>query len=209
MNEWFFGDKRDLVKWSVLLHLAQRPRHKISLIIQVCFRTEYVFPRILLDLDGAPVPVHDDVKRHFRSLHSVERMPHDEVTIKVFCRLFDEDRGRYVGEAKDFIADWSKKPRFADKPRIVFLDPDIGLAPPAGRVKRGHLREAEVRPFWKDLNRGDVLVLYQHGDHQEDDTWVLERKGRLQGWIDDAQVHVARCERAPRDVVFYWATKED
>ena len=74
MNEWFFGDKRDLVKWSVLLRLAEK--YKISIVFQICFRTECNWPTISFDGEPGTVDIHENVKKHFRSLQSVEQMAH-------------------------------------------------------------------------------------------------------------------------------------
>ncbi len=198
MNERFFGDKRDLVKWSVLLHLAKK--YRISTIVQICFRTTCDWPTISLDGKPPNIDIPKNIIEHFRSLRRVERMSRD-VAIKVFCQLF-RDRESYMIAARKFMDE------SAGQPRIVFLDPDTGLVPASGRVEKVHVTEKEARAFWEALKPRDILALYQHGNHAGG-RWVDEKKEQFGKAIagGSLNVHVARSTGIPRDVAFYYVHK--
>jgi len=83
-------------------------------------------------------------------------------------------------------------------PRIVFLDPDNGLA---GRnATNAHIRKEHLRQTWDALRAGDVLVLYQHGYRVAD--WP-EVKCEQVGEALDAAVQVA----GTGPVRFFYATR--
>ena len=195
MKTLWFGDNRDLVKWSTLLHVAKQ--HHLSVIIQICFLNAHEFPPITVD--GTTLPVPPDVIKHFRSIRSVEGLS-SEVSIKVFDRPFI-DRGAYLKAALEFIGE------FSNRPRAVFLDPDTGLAPGIANVK--HVTEAEARQFWSALAPRDVLVLYQHQTNRNGTPWVQEKRRQFASaiGIPSSRVRVAKGESIARDVVFYYASK--
>lgn len=208
MNEKFFGDKCDLVKWSVLLHLADPDKR--PLIIQVCFRTKYEFPEKDISVDGKPcISVHDDVMRHFRSLRSVERMPRNGVEVRVFCHCI-EPRENYVAKAISFIGTCSNEPCFANKGRIVLLDPDTGLAPNGGCTLR-HITRDDIQRVWKELTRkDDILVVYQHRPQRcRRDDWRRDGEEPFTEAINDRSVEIHRAESreiAP-DVAFFYVRR--
>ncbi len=195
MRTTWFSDNRDLVKWSVLLHLAKQ--HQLSVIVQICFLNPHKMPPITVN--GATLPVPPEVINHFRSLRSVEHLS-GEVEIKVFDRLFEE-RSEYVKGALAYVA------QFSGRPRAVFLDPDTGLAPK--KPDATHVTEAEARQFWSALAPRDVLVLYQHQTNRNGSEWVEPKRKQFAAAIAIplSVVKVAKGESIAPDVVFYYASK--
>lgn len=197
MRSIWFGDKRDVVKWSVLLHLAQQ--HKLSVIAQICFLNEYRFPAVIVD--KAPLPVPEEVLEHFRSIKSVTRLT-DKVTIEVFDELLG-NRLQYVDEAIAFID------HLRETPRLVFLDPDTGIAPPSGEFNVTHVTEAELGRFWAALSPGDFLVLYQHKTNYRNKPWKEPKREQYASalGIDLSLVGIAHGEQIADDVIFFIARK--
>ena len=196
MRSKWFGDNRDLVKWSVLIHLAKR--FQSSVILQVCFLSRHEFPQI--SLDGELLPMPQEVVEHFRSIRSVERLSND-VKIKVFDLPLD-DREAYLKGALDFVN------KVSGQPRVVFLDPDTGLAPAKAGVT--HVTELETRKFWAALASRDVLVLYQHQTNRNGALWVQPKREQFASAIGvgSEEVGIAKGESIARDVVFYYARKQ-
>ena len=66
MREKWYGDNRDLVKWGVLLHLAQD--YEVDRILQVA----YVRPTTWesLEINGVSKPLPAAVIRHFRRIQT-------------------------------------------------------------------------------------------------------------------------------------------
>lgn len=195
MGTAWFSDNRDLVKWSTLLHIARQ--HQISVVVQICFLNPHEFPPITLD--GTTVPIPPEVKKHFRSLRSVERLSNN-VSIKVFDRPF-KDRSAYLKNALEFVG------QFADRSRAVFLDPDTGLAPRKANIK--HVTDAEVREIWSALAPRDVIVLYQHQTNRNGNPWIEQKRKQFASAIavQSSRVKIAKGEAIARDVVFYYASK--
>ena len=62
-NQWY-GDKRDLIKWGVLLELARR--HGAKHILQVLYYRPSSYG--VLEIDGEKCSVPEAVLHHFRCL---------------------------------------------------------------------------------------------------------------------------------------------
>ncbi len=189
------SDNRDLVKWSVLLHLARQ--HKLSVIVQLCFLNPHEFPPPTLD--GITMRIPQEVIKQFRSLHSVETLS-DQVEIKVFDHPFT-NRTAYLKTALEYVK------QFAGRPRAVFLDPDTGLSPRKPNFK--HVTGTEARTFWSVLVPGDVIVLYQHQTNRRGRPWVKQKLKQFATALDIpvSRVKVAKGESIARDVVLYYASK--
>ena len=71
MRDLFYGDDRDLVKWGVLLKLAER--FGAARILQVAyFRHEGRWAP--LEIDGQECPMPGEVIRHFRDIRDIRRL---------------------------------------------------------------------------------------------------------------------------------------
>ena len=195
MRTLWFGDNRDLIKWSVLLHIARN--EKAREIVQICFLNPHEFESVTLDGDRRAVP--PEVIRHFRSVRSVEGLCAD-IAIRVFDRPFDA-RSEYLRAALEFINQ-------SDKQRVLFLDPDTGLAP--RRFGAEHVTPEEVGQYWRLLVARDVLVLYQHQTNRTGAPWIEDKREEFASAIGvtPSLIKIAKGEAIARDVVFYYALKQ-
>jgi hypothetical protein len=162
VRDGWFGDNRDLVKWSTLVHLAKR--ETLQRIVQVAYFRESPRPKLItgagpLDLDGK-------IWTFFRDLRSVERLSAEiNCTITVLDEPFSNaSRGGYLNRAAGMI-------KSIEERKVVLLDPDTGLAP--ARTTSGHVTVADVILIWVVLKPGDWLLLYQH-------------RWRSQNWQEEA-----------------------
>lgn len=174
MRDRWYADNRDLVKWGTLINLATE--NKIRAILQVAYyRTDLKSSD--LERDGKSVGFPAVVRNHFRDIKLIHGLAEQTgIKISVLTEHFD-NREKYHNTIIQSIAK-------TDTPRIVFLDPDTGLAPK--RVKLEHVAIHEIEELWSTLARGDWLVLYQHSKRKQD--WLQDAEERFQSACRDSQV---------------------
>lgn len=192
--EWY-GDKRDLVKWGVLLELCEE--FNLAHILQVLY---YRFDHLgKLEVDGRVVDVPQPVVRHFRNLGAVCSISSD-VGIEVFEEPF-KNRHQYLELLLERI-------RERTRPGIVFLDPDTGLEPPGGCTAK-HVSESEVSTIWNTLRSTDLLVLYQHKTTRGGAPWEEAKRKQLAAALSVpvGNVKLGRAPKIASDVIFLYAAK--
>ena len=194
MRDQWYGDARDLVKWGVLLHLAQV--HSVKRVLQVA----YLRPskRGQLDIDGRKHDIQDPVINHFRDVHNILKLP-CELRIEVIDSPF-EDRIQYKQAVVDIIA--------RQHPCIVFLDPDTGLEP-AGRPGLEHVLDSELEYIWNKMAVGDVLVFYQHQTNRNGQPWIEPKRKQFEKALrlPSGSAKVATGSEIASDVAFYYCRK--
>jgi hypothetical protein len=204
-NQWY-GDKRDLVKWGVLLRLAHL--YGAGRILQVAYYRETAWDCPLM-LDAQQYPIDKAVIDHFRNIRNIRKLP-AQPRIDVITSRFS-DRQRYTQEILREIASSGDK-------SIVFLDPDTGLEP-QGKAGLKHVRESELFQIWAGMRAGDVLVLYQHQTNRDARRpWIDSKRAQFERalGLPPATAKVARAAKVPsnsgmlqlaRDVVFFYCQK--
>jgi hypothetical protein len=199
MQGIWYGDRRDRVKWGALYYLACRER--IPTIAQVAFYRETA-TAILEISRGNFEPIPDAVRNHFSNLEHIKRLQgHGVKRIEVFGRPWSRQSGAdYMRQAVEWLAGLPG-PR-----KLVFLDPDTGVAPPSGAGPQ-HVRKEEIEQYWNTLGAQDWLALYQHAAHSHD--WVAQRRRAFLEACNKANRHeVYRGTGATaRDVAIFAATR--
>ena len=195
MRDQWYADNRDLVKWGVLLTLADRfhARH----ILQVpYYRTSEWAPLVI---DGENVKMPEAVVRHFRRVGAISTIQ-ASVPIEVVFDTF-ADRAEYHRIVINRIRSREQLPG------IVFLDPDTGLEPRAAGLE--HVLEAELAKLWHELQRGELLVFYQHQTNRNGAPWIEPKKQQFERALGvlAGVSKVARAEKIARDVVFFYVQK--
>ena len=157
MRDQWYGDNRDLAKWSVLVHLARR--EAVSAILHVAMCRPRPAPAPLVTAHGKVDPP-PEVFRHFRDLDDIQRLAvATGLAIEVVKEPFT-DRTAYFGRVCDRVG----APRGGSM--LVLLDPDVGLAPEIHGPE--HVTSTEVAAAFAALRPGDLLVCYQHARRQKD-----------------------------------------
>ena len=195
MRDQWYGDKRDLIKWGVLLELARR--HGARHILQVLYYRPSCYGSLDIAVEQCKLP--SAVLHHFRRLSAVTAIS-CEVKIHVIEDLF-EDRQPYLDLVVNRIH--SRPP----SPGIVFLDPDTGLAPSRSGSK--HVRNEELNKIWEQLRTGDLLVFYQHQTNRKGAPWIDEKKAQFERAIalPSGAAKVAWGPSIAKDVVFFFIKK--
>jgi hypothetical protein len=195
MRDKYYADNRDLVKWGVLLTLADR--YAAKHILQVLYYRPTNWER--LEVDGEVVALPAAVTRHFRKATAIVAIK-DSVPVDVFADEFvnrEDYHHRLVARIRGRQA----------APGIVFLDPDVGLEP--RNPSLDHVLEKEVAKVWTELKVGDVLVVYQHQTNQAGRPWIPEKKEQFERAIrlPLGSAKLAWSERIARDVAFFYSKK--
>ncbi len=189
MRDQWYGDNRDLVKWSVLVHLARR--EAVSAILHVAMCRPGPAPAPLATAHGKVDPP-PEVFRHFRDLDDIQRLAvATGLAIEVVTEPFT-DRTAYFGRVCDRVG----APRGGSM--LVLLDPDVGLAPETPGPE--HVASAEVAAVFAVLRQGDLLVCYQHARKQKDWRGRARRAFANAPGLPSFEVEVLQSELA-RDVL--------
>ena len=196
MRTQWYGDKKDVVKWSALVHLARRER--ISKILQVAlFRPDGDAPQLRTAQGLVPLPT--EVFNHFRDLDDIQRLADvSGLRIEVLKTPFRK-RSSYFASVVSRIRE------LAGEPLVVFLDPDTGVAPQVPGLE--HVTSDELRMISDAMKPKDALVCYQHARRQKD--WRGVTRRAFARALDVPTYEVEVCESAlAKDVVLFATVKE-
>lgn len=158
MRPKWYGDNRDLVKWSVLIHLAKMNTAKR--ILQIAYFRDHDFSGV--EIDGGKFDIPSEIRAHFRDIRRTQDLS-SPLKVSILDTVF-ENRKEYLDQAKEFITS------FSHERCIVFLDPDTGLEP--ARPNLNHVLNCEIKELWDTMKQGDILALYQHKTNKKGGPWV-------------------------------------
>jgi len=201
MQDRWYSDNRDIGKWATLLHLARA--HRAECIVQVVFRQPSPDWRKAKLLSGRRrLPIAGEIWEQFpRDVARIRDLAvMTGIQIRVLNEPFrDEQRGDYVARISRQIRD------AGDGRKIVFLDPDNGIAPRHANGR--HVTSEEVTEFWSILQPQDWLVVYQH--RQRHARWFERTRAQLAAACDLAasRVQAFTCREIAHDVAFFAARK--
>ncbi len=199
MRDKWYSDNRDLVKWGVLLKLAEL--HNMATILQVAYYRSTLWDEKRIEIDGRAFPLPPEVVNHFRDIKNVGAL-RSNAPVGVLDAPCD-DRAQYLQCILMAI-------RNLKKPAIVFLDPDTGLEP-RGRAGLEHVLETELREIWHALRRGDLLALYQHQTNRGGRPWVEEKQAQFENAIglEPGGCKLAQGKEIAHDVAFLFSHRLD
>ena len=184
-----------MVKWGGLIALSQGAN--ITTIVQVAYYRQAELPK--LKFDGKSLAFPEQVRNHFRNIENITQLGKTTgIGIEVFKKPFTHD------SRVDYHKILLRKIKAIKKQKIVFLDPDNGLAP--GNCKDEHVKSEEVTDVWQVLSSGDYLVFYQHLFRKADWAEINRKKLAEACSIKLNQVHTWSSELA-HDVVFFYIGK--
>ena len=180
MQDQYYSDKRDLVKWAALVHVAKYYRAKK--IIQVPLTPLNTPPWAecrLLKNKSVQVPFPPEVWEHFRRLKAIKCLGETiGVELEVFESSCTEDtRDQYIRGLCDSLE------QFKSTSLLLFLDPDTGIEPQKADLT--HVKKSEIKTIFDALTEGDC---HQHAR-------------RSKSWIEDTQKDLASAiDRLPQEV---------
>jgi hypothetical protein len=196
MQDKYYADHRDLLKWGVLYCLAER--FALSRIIQVAYLRPSIFP--MINIGGQETELPSQVLTHFRNISNITSL-HGDISISVFDRMFD-DRKAYMDAVTQYLTE------SGSELRLVFLDPDVGLEP-VGRPDFRHVLDMEAHAIWSNLKTNEVFAFYQHKTNRAGKPWIDEKRTQLEKAIkvEKGAVLVGKSGSIANDVVILYAAK--
>ena len=180
MNNRWYGDLKDHVKWQSLLQIARAAG--MRRIFHIAMRTEDFQRGNVVTALGEGAPVDGDisagVNNFFRLHHVMELMPPlgavFGIQVEVETRLFtDGNRGDYFARIVGRI-------EAPDVPTVWFFDPDTGMETAGGAVGAEHVALRELAAAFEAMPEGHRLVCFQN-------SW------REREWRAQAQERFAEC----------------
>ena len=196
MRTQWYGDNRDVVKWGALVHLARRERR--STILQVALLRPDGDQTKLISTARGVVPLPAEVCRHFRDLDDIQRLAASSgLRIEVLKTPFTK-RSNYFASVVSRIRE------LAGEPLVVFLDPDIGVAPQVPGLE--HVTSDELSMTFDAMKPRDALVCYQHARRRKDWRGVTRRGFAKALDVQTYDVEVFESALA-KDVVLFAAVK--
>jgi len=194
MQDIWYGDNRDLVKWGTLVHLATREH--LGLIVQVALFRKGKPITLKTGLETVPVPAN--VWSHFRKLGNIQSLcesPGPEML--VFADEFDHNTRRsYFQRVAEVL-------RQRNEAKAVLLDPDTGLKLTKYNAK--HVIPPDILETWEALRKGDWLLLYQHRWFST--RWRVIARQRFKTACGALKVETFRATKQPSDVILLGARK--
>jgi hypothetical protein len=200
MQDFWYGDKLDLIKWGVLLWLAEH--FDAGRILQVAFNPRTMkFGRLIIDGEEHDVP--PEVIAHFRNLRTIGSIS-SKTQVTVFDPMFQE-RASHLEAVLDFLS------AFRHERCIVFLDPDTGLQPQKQKPTQGHVLMSEARKIWDAMKAGDVFAFYQHETNKAGQDWIGPKQSQLAKALEalPEAVKVAKGPSISRVVAIFYAQRPD
>ncbi len=196
MQDKWFGDKCDVIKWGVLLKLAER--FDARRILQIAYYRPSALDPLIIDGQQTAVPA--EVLGLFRDIRGAAAL-HSQIRITIYDTVF-LDRGAYQQGAIAFF-------RGFDAERcIIFLDPDTGLEPQDNADLR-HILNVEVETIWRNMKPEDVLAFYQHKTNRAGQEWIEPKRVQLTQALNVgvSDIKVASGPEIADDVVLYFIQK--
>jgi hypothetical protein len=189
-NQWY-GDRRDVIKWGVLLHLAHT--YQLKCVLQVAYFGLDDVPTI--EFEDGEVEVTPAVLEHFRDIHRIKELSKSTgVQIELVGHEFRANsRNKYTMDVVKHIQ------ALDGKASAVLLDPDTGILNNPKSQK--HVTPMEVSAIWNALCPKDWLVLYQHASR--DRNWREERCKIFKAACDGARVLLFHSPKGAHDVAFF------
>jgi hypothetical protein len=199
MQGLWYGDKRDRVKWGALVHLANTKG--IRCIVQVAYFRHGTNLKLQInecDVERE-VDLHQEVWDHFSDLRHIERLGGATgLEIIVLDKTFDP------AKRPDYIGKIIYKVNEIKSRKIVFLDPDTGIAPRKGKAE--HITTNDLQKIWGALLAGDLLVIYQHAAFAEN--WLNDQKKKMSVVCDNVCVKHILGKGIAQDMAMLWCLKD-
>lgn len=194
MRPIWYGDRRDRVKWGGLIHLSQQ--NNILDIVQVAYYRESPHP--ILTCDEGDFPVSEVVCKHFSNLGNIISLGRaTNVRIAIIDKPFNPN------SRSQYIAAVVEKVREVENPKIVFFDPDTGIAPRTAKPE--HTTEDDLSQVWAILRKDYIIAVYQHAARSR--TWLdgpINKMGRACG---NEEVRKITSSCVAGDVALLWCKK--
>jgi hypothetical protein len=202
MRNQFYGDRKDVLKWSHALRLAGAEKVVLYVVMHRPNKGSHGcdFGSVAEADSGVAVFSQQERKKFGlgapRRLEDVTRLLPGRIKL-VYNRYEHRERKAYFEAVRKRLTHRQKDERF-----VVLLDPDNGISGKCSKSE--HVCKEELLTTWSAMVPGDALIVYQH--QFRDREWVSKRKSALAEAIGCDEICCSRDEDV-RSVCFFEVTK--
>ena len=163
MRNEFYGDRKDLWKWAVVLDEA-RDRQ----VLYVAMYRPDRKPKLESGIRKDVVDFFYAERKDLNAEKECSRIKHLSSRIVPFLERYEPKRmDAYLAPVKQALESRAKPSSYA-----IFLDPDTGISEKSGPE---HVCPHLLASVWKSMLPGDTLLIYQHFAHRKVDLWLPEK----------------------------------
>jgi hypothetical protein len=202
MRDEFYGDCKDVLKWTVALRAAEGDKDILYVTMRRPNKNRHGLDfRDVSDADPMVVKFFSQERAEFQSCpssRSILRLSKLSPRIALFDDPYEHgQRRRYFDRV---CAQLMARP--SHRPYVILVDPDNGIA---GKCpKSEHVCDIELLRIWSAMIQGDVLIVYQH--QFRDREWSTKRRSALANAIGSDRIR-CRLHDDIRSVCFLEVTK--
>jgi len=198
----YFGDNRDLFKYDLILRVVK----EIDSINHFTF-----IPMLTSDVSDDKSTKRDGEKRNRRNAKAGTK----KSGLMNFLDGFEDKSKRDIKHLKNFFEKQGievtiycgKNKHFSHEYRgeyfkgiesellsksLIFVNPDNGLQ--IGRTREKHIRYEEVRDLYKHMDKGSILMIYQHYPRMRTENniqkYFYERAEKLENITGDLPIYI-------------------
>ena len=167
MRDQFYGDRRDLWKWTITLDEAGDRK----IIYVAMFRPD--------DKPHVPQDVRPDVREFFfaewKELHRSRNCSRIQRLSNRIVLFLDDYKHTDAAEYFKRVCQHLES-RTATEQFLVLVDPDTGI-----RTKPSpkHVSFAQLGSVWEAMRQGDKLLIYQHHAREKREKWIAEKRSNF------------------------------
>ena len=203
MNDKYYSDNRDLIKWAGVLKLCSNAKPPITKVFYIAYQTESSVDKYEVIIDGKVISLPQDVIKHFRTIEKIKDLS-KTIKIEIYSELYSI-KYNMAKEYHEKICKLIKK--YSNEKLLVLFDPDTGLIPPSGRANDSHVSLENVKKVWCQLKKGDVFLFYQHSARfQNKNKWLPVAQDQLTKFIP--KIKIIEGPEISNDVVLFFAVKQ-
>jgi hypothetical protein len=168
MRNEFYGDRKDLWKWTVVLNAAGEARQVLYVAMN---RPDGEF-KYDQGIRGDVVEFFRSERKALNIRRECSRIELLTTQIVPFLEIYDPARmDAYLAPVKRVLESRSKESNY-----VVFLDPDTGMRE---KSSPEHACQRVLTSIWKSMLPGDTLLVYQHYARKKLDSWLPEKSELL------------------------------
>jgi hypothetical protein len=148
-----------------------------------------------------PVTLKQTVVKHFKSVQNIKKLGKlESVDIIIHDKEFKNNA------RETYIDNLITRYKNLKRTKIVFLDPDNGLA--SRSVQYKHVTSDNIKKIWRELRQKDWLVLYQHSIRESNWRQHKRKQFACACGCSISDVNQWDAPKIANDVIFFYLEKK-
>ncbi len=203
MRDQFYGDRKDVLKWTLALQLAGTEKRVLYVVMYRANKGSHGGDfRTIQSADSRVVIFFEEERKRFqlgvaRCVRDITRLLPGRIEL-IDHKYEHQERQEYFDAVSNRLIRRSNGERY-----VILLDPDNGIS--GKRPKSEHVCANELSATRSAMVPGDVLLVYQH--QFRDKEWISKRQETMV-LATQSTAHSITCHRREdvADVCFFTMT---